>query len=227
MGALNKSEAYAVLKCSEGTPDEALKQAYWNALLTLRNDMLKTHFVPILMRNKAKQMLRLAEAFETVYEGEISKNKSPLLQDIALVFPPKMELKWEHLQGYLNLSVIDLIREVESLQSRLKLAFTQCFDGEWMAAICLALAQNELHFRATLHLVFSELGIDKPESDVKQSEVLSTAEILREFRLHSIENQSLLEALSYLKTNVLLSESFIREAERLKRASQLNYSEKR
>lgn len=224
MGILTKTEAYAVLNCSKDTLDDDLKQAYWTALLTLRNDMLKTNFVPILMRNKAKQMLRLAEAFETVYTGEISKNRSPLLQDIALEFPPKMELKWEHTQAYMSLSVLELIRQVEALQSRLKLAFAQCFDGEWMAAICLALAQNELHFRATLHLVFNELSVEQPESDVKQSEVLSTAEILREFRLHKIENKTLLEALSYLKTNALLSDFFVREAERLKRASQLNYS---
>ncbi len=224
MGTLTKTEAYAVLNCSEDTLDDVLKQAYWTALLTLRNDMLKTNFVPILMRNKAKQMLRLAEAFETVYTGEISKNRSPLLQDIALEFPPKMELKWEHKQAYMSLSVLDLIRQVEAMQSRLKLAIAQSFDGEWMAAICLSLSQNELHFRATLHLVFNELSVEQSESDVKQSEVLSTAEILREFRLHKIEDKTLLEALSYLKKNTLLSDFFVREAERLKRASQLNYS---
>jgi len=224
VGTLTKTEAYAVLNCSEDTLDDVLKQAYWTALLTLRNDMLKTNFVPILMRNKAKQMLRLAEAFETVYTGEISKNRSPLLQDIALEFPPKMELKWEHKQAYMSLSVLDLIRQVEAMQSRLKLAIAQSFDGEWMAAICLSLSQNELHFRATLHLVFKELSVEQSESDVKQSEVLSTAEILREFRLHKIEDKTLLEALSYLKNNTLLSDFFVREAERLKRASQLNYS---
>jgi hypothetical protein len=224
VGTLTKTEAYAVLNCSEDTLDDVLKQAYWTALLTLRNDMLKTNFVPILMRNKAKQMLRLAEAFETVYTGEISKNRSPLLQDIALEFPPKMELKWEHKQAYMSLSVLDLIRQVEAMQSRLKLAIAQSFDGEWMAAICLSLSQNELHFRATLHLVFKELSVEQSESDVKQSEVLSTAEILREFRLHKIEAKTLLEALSYLKNNTLLSDFFVREAERLKRASQLNYS---